>query len=75
MVLQHNEYLYNKYHGHYIASPNSQRISSIQDADKILVIDDGKVLALGNHEELLKTCTQYKETYEAQQKGGDFDEQ
>ena len=53
----------------------SQRISSIQDADKILVIDDGKVLALGNHEELLKTCTQYKETYEAQQKGGDFDEQ
>ena len=53
----------------------SQRISSIQDADKILVIDDGKVLALGNHEKLLKTCTQYKETYEAQQKGGDFDEQ
>lgn len=52
----------------------SQRVSSIQDADQILVIDDGKVAALGTHEELLKTSVQYKETFEAQQKGGDFDE-
>ncbi|MGN1276556.1 MAG: ABC transporter ATP-binding protein [Floccifex sp.] len=53
----------------------SQRISSIQDANQILVIDDGQVVALGTHEELLSSCIQYKETYEAQQKGGDFDEQ
>lgn len=52
----------------------SQRVSSIQDADQIMVIDDGKVAAIGTHEELLKTSVQYRETYEAQQKGGDFDE-
>ncbi len=52
----------------------SQRISSIQDADQILVLDNGKVSAIGTHETLLKTSPQYQETYLAQQKGGDFDE-
>ena len=49
--------------------------SSIQDADQILVIDDGKISGLGTHEELLKSNAMYKETFEAQNNGGDFDEQ
>ena len=53
----------------------SQRVSSIQDADQILVIDDGKISGLGTHEELLKSNVMYKETFEAQNNGGDFDEQ
>ena len=53
----------------------SQRVSSIQDADQILVLDDGKISGLGTHEELLKSNVMYKETYEAQNNGGDFDEQ
>lgn len=52
----------------------SQRISSIQDADQILVLDDGKISGLGTHEELLKTNKQYRETFEAQQKGGSLSE-
>lgn len=52
----------------------SQRIGSIQDADQILVLDNGKISAIGTHETLLKTSPQYRETYLAQQKGGDFDE-
>ena len=52
----------------------SQRISSIQDADQILVLGNGKVSVIGTHETLLKTSPQYRETYLAQQKGGDFDE-
>ncbi|MDD7282111.1 MAG: ABC transporter ATP-binding protein [Erysipelotrichaceae bacterium] len=53
----------------------SQRVSSIQDADQIIVIDDGKIIAKGCHEQLLNTCEAYRDTYLAQQKGGDFDEQ
>ena len=53
----------------------SQRVSSIQDADQILVLDDGKISGLGSHEELLKSNAMYKETFEAQNNGGDFDEQ
>ena len=53
----------------------SQRVSSIQDADQILVLEDGKVSGLGTHDELLKNNTMYKETFEAQNNGGDFDEQ
>lgn len=45
----------------------AQRISSVQDADKILVVDDGKVIAIGNHEELLKTSEEYREIYYSQQ--------
>ena len=53
----------------------SQRISSIQDADTIIVLNNGKIDAVGNHETLLKTSPTYKETFEAQQEGGgDFDE-
>lgn len=52
----------------------SQRISSIQDADRILVLEDGCVDGLGTHEELLETNSIYREVYESQnQGGGDFD--
>ncbi|MEW8995688.1 ABC transporter ATP-binding protein [Clostridium sp.] len=44
----------------------SQRISSIISADKILVLDDGRCLGIGNHEELLSSCETYKEIYESQ---------
>lgn len=46
----------------------SQRISSIVSADKILVLDDGKVMGLGTHEELLNSCDTYKEIYMSQSK-------
>ena len=49
----------------------SQRISSIQDADRIIVMYDGKIDGIGTHEELLKTNQIYKEVYETQVKGGD----
>ncbi len=52
----------------------AQRISSIQDADKIIVLDDGKIDDMGTHEELLSRCDIYREVYEAQTKDGDFDE-
>lgn len=48
----------------------AQRISSIEDADKILVMDGGKIAAMGTHEELLNTCEIYREIYESQTKGG-----
>ncbi len=51
----------------------SQRISSVEDADKILVLDDGCVVAYGPHDELIKTCDIYKEVYDSQKKGGDED--
>lgn len=44
----------------------SQRTSSIQHADKIIVLDDGRVKGMGTHEELLKTCGVYKEIYDSQ---------
>ena len=53
----------------------AQRISSIQDADRILVLDDGRVSAFDTHENLLKGNALYREIYEAQtQGGGDFDQ-
>jgi ATP-binding cassette subfamily B protein len=48
----------------------AQRIASVQDADKIIVMDNGKIDAIGTHEELLKTNEIYKEVYESQTKGG-----
>lgn len=47
----------------------AQRISSVSDADKIIVLDDGKINAIGTHEELLATNSIYREVYESQQKG------
>ena len=53
----------------------AQRISSVQNADKIIVLDDGKVNGFGTHEELLATNEIYRDVYESQTGGGgDFDE-
>ena len=52
----------------------AQRISSVMHADRIIVLDGGKVAAFGPHDELIETCDIYKEVYETQTKGGDFDE-
>ncbi len=53
----------------------AQRISSVQDADRILVLDDGHIDAFDTHESLLKTNAIYQEIYESQIKGGgDFDQ-
>ena len=48
----------------------AQRISSIQDADLIVVLDGGQISAMGTHDELLKTSTIYREVFYSQQKGG-----
>lgn len=47
----------------------AQRISSVEGCDKIVVLDDGKINAVGTHEQLLKTCKIYQEVYHSQQKG------
>ncbi|MEE0283821.1 MAG: ABC transporter ATP-binding protein [Lachnospiraceae bacterium] len=53
----------------------AQRISSVQDADRILVLDEGRINGFGTHEELLASNEIYREVYESQTKGGgDFDE-
>lgn len=44
----------------------AQRISSVIDADKIIVIDDGKIVNIGNHDELMKSCEEYQEIYYSQ---------
>ncbi len=48
----------------------AQRISSVQHADQIIVLDDGKVVAVGRHNELLESCDIYREVYASQKKGG-----
>ncbi len=54
----------------------AQRVSSVQDADRILVMDEGKINGFGTHEELLASNEIYREVYESQTNGGgDFDEQ
>lgn len=54
----------------------AQRISSVQEADRILVLDNGQINGLGTHQELLATNTIYQEVYNSQtQGGGDFDKQ
>lgn len=52
----------------------AQRVSSVMDADKIVVLDDGKIVACGKHDDLMKTCDIYREVYESQQKAGAIDD-
>ena len=52
----------------------AQRVSSVIDADKIIILDAGEIVAMGTHEELLETSDIYRETYESQMKGGLSDE-
>jgi ATP-binding cassette subfamily B protein len=47
----------------------AQRISSVKDADEIIVLDEGKIDAVGNHEQLMQSCEIYQEIYKTQQKG------
>lgn len=47
----------------------AQRVSSVQHADQIVVLDEGKIVASGKHQELLACCDIYREVYESQQKG------
>ena len=52
----------------------AQRVASVQDADMILVMDNGRIAASGTHEELMASCDIYRETYLQQNKGGERDE-
>ena len=53
----------------------AQRISSVQDSDRIIVLDEGRVVAFDTHDKLMETCDIYRDVYESQNSGnGDFDE-
>ncbi|MDE6850177.1 MAG: ABC transporter ATP-binding protein/permease, partial [Clostridia bacterium] len=49
----------------------AQRIASVEDADKIIVLDDGRISGVGTHEELMAGNAIYREIYESQMKGSD----
>jgi len=51
----------------------AQRIVSVMDADRIIVMDNGKISAIGTHEYLMQNSDIYREVYDSQQSGGDFD--
>lgn len=53
----------------------AQRVASVQDADRIIVMDGGHISAIGNHDELMKTSEIYREVYTSQNKAGDHDGQ
>ena len=48
----------------------AQRVASVQDADMIIILDNGQVSAVGTHEELMRTSSIYQEVFYSQQKGG-----
>ena len=48
----------------------AQRVASVQDADMIVILDNGQVAAIGTHEELMETSSIYQEVFHSQQKGG-----
>ena len=52
----------------------AQRISSVQDADRILVLDQGRISGMGTHDELLRTNEIYRDIYRLQQKGAGLNE-
>lgn len=52
----------------------AQRVASVMDCNKIVVMDGGKIVGLGSHDELLESCNIYSEVYNSQLGGGDFDE-
>ena len=52
----------------------AQRVASVEDADRILIMDGGRIVAIGNHAELLASNPIYQEIYESQNKGGKADE-
>lgn len=51
----------------------AQRVASVREADQILVMDEGRIIARGTHGELMKTCDIYREVYQSQQEGGSID--
>lgn len=52
----------------------AQRVASVEDADQIIVLDEGEIKAIGRHEELMQSSDIYREVYESQKKGGDDNE-
>lgn len=52
----------------------AQRAASVEAADKIIVLDDGRIYAVGTHDELMKNCDIYREVYQSQNKGGAVNE-